>query len=138
MNDLSEVEPGKITTHYATTQEEKESIYRFRYHIYVNEMGKDISDADHDKGWLYDDMDDTATLIYAKCDDQVIATLRYNQGGQTEFSQYWSDIYQLDKFSDFPIENLSLSSRIMVAKEWRGSSALGAILAEVYVYSRKQ
>jgi len=37
-----------------------EAIYRFRYQIYVDEMGKRLSYADHEQRMLYDPLDQTA------------------------------------------------------------------------------
>ena len=36
----------------ADTAEEKAAVYRFRYSIYVREMGRYQDTADHDNGWL--------------------------------------------------------------------------------------
>ena len=38
----------------AETQEEKEAVYRFRYEIYVTEMGRYTQAADHARKMLYE------------------------------------------------------------------------------------
>ena len=40
--------------HLAETQEEKEAVYRFRYEIYVTEMGRYGQAADHERKMLYE------------------------------------------------------------------------------------
>ena len=42
---------------FASTSDERERIFRFRYRIYVQEMGKQPSYADHVNSRLCDDMD---------------------------------------------------------------------------------
>jgi hypothetical protein len=44
--------------HLATTPEEKEAIYRFRYRVYVQELGKPMKHADHERKRLYEAIDD--------------------------------------------------------------------------------
>lgn len=122
----------------AQTEGEKCEIYRFRYKIYIDEMHKNISDADHVNHFLKDEMDDTAYLFYAESNGEVIATLRLNLGADSTFYDYWKEVYHLDKFDNYSIEKISLSSRIMVDKEQRGSAALGMLLLKAYTFVREK
>lgn len=132
------VNKGTFLVGYTTEQSQKEKIYRFRYRVYVEELGKTFSGTDHDKKWLYDELDNTAVLFYVEVKGMIIASSRMNLGSMTHFSKEWRELYQLDKFDCFPPESISLSSRIMVDEAWRGSLVLGAMLSEIYVYARKE
>jgi predicted GNAT family N-acyltransferase len=127
-----------VEVRQACTEEERRRIYRFRYQVYVDEMGKRPGYADHERRELYDALDDWAVLLYAQADGEVIATLRLNQASDREFPEYWRRIYQLSRFSRFPAASLSMSSRLMVARAWRGSTALGGLLVAIYELARKR
>jgi hypothetical protein len=60
----------------AQTEDEKRAIYEFRYQIYIEEMGKPNSHADHASKQLRDELDDQATLLYASRNGELTGTLR--------------------------------------------------------------
>lgn len=117
----------------AESPEEKQRVYRFRYSVYVDEMGKrNLSCADHDRKILTDDLDASATLFYADSGGQLVATLRRNLVGCDGMPEAYRDIYDLAAFEGFAPESLSLSSRLMIAREMRGSPALARLLVGAY------
>lgn len=67
-----------VPVYRAQTQEEKEAVYRFRYDVYVEEMGRYQDKADHEKKWLKDRADDAqnALLLYCGSIDKMSATSR--------------------------------------------------------------
>ena len=123
---------------YTTDKEKKEKIYRFRYKVYIEELGKSFRDVDNKRKWLSDELDETAILFYVEVKGVIIASSRMNHGKSTKFSEIWKKLYQLEKFTSYSDETISLSSRIMVANEWRGSLALGTMLSEIYLYARNE
>ena len=62
----------------ATSQEEREAIYRFRYEVYVKELKRDYPDADHEREWLRDEDDerDYAVNFYMGPLDQITGAMR--------------------------------------------------------------
>ena len=66
--------------HLAETQEEKDAVYRFRYEIYVDEMGRYGAAADHERQLLVEPEDETARIFYAAQDGEVVATSRLSWG----------------------------------------------------------
>ena len=54
--------------HLAETQEEKNAVYRFRYDVYVEELGWSRDVADHDRKMLIEAEDETARIFYAAID----------------------------------------------------------------------
>ena len=106
----------------AETQEEKEAVYRFRYEIYVTEMGRYGQAADHERKMLYEPEDETARIRYALKDGEVVATGRLSWGGDAPFTQHLIDHYMLEPFlAELPQEVLAVAERGMVKPELRGS-----------------
>ncbi len=108
--------------HQAETREEKEAVYRFRYEIYVKEMGRYGQAADHDRKMLREPEDETARISYAAQDGEVVATGRLSWGGDAPFTQHLIDHYMLAPFlAELPREVLAVAERGMVKPELRGS-----------------
>ena len=123
---------------FATTPEERERIFRFRYRIYVEEMGKRPSYADHNKKILTDEMDnESAAIGYAADGDEIVATIRWNQGAVGKIPETWRSIYALNRFSRYSPDAFGFSSRLMLAPEWRGSLVLNSLLAALYRRGRE-
>lgn len=123
----------------ATTPEERHAIYRFRYNVYVEEMGKNPRYANHTERILKDELDDTATLLYLMIDGNIAATVRRNLLHLTPLPATLRMALQIDRFMDaFPASALSFDSRFMVAPKWRNSFVAGLIVTEVYRMARQQ
>ena len=87
-------------THLADNDEEKEAVYRFRYDVYVQEMGRYGEAADHENKRLVEPEDETARIWYAAQDGEVVATLRMSWGGDAPFTGRLIESYQLAPFLD--------------------------------------
>ena len=64
--------------HVATTQPEREAIYRFRYRIYVEELHRELGGVDHEKRMVTDAEDDKAYShhFYAGSIDDIEGSVR--------------------------------------------------------------
>ena len=129
-------------THNARSEEEKEAVYRFRYDIYVEEMGRYRGIADHAHRRFREPEDDTARIFYAASDGKVVATSRMNWGGDAPFSDRLIDHYRLEPFlAEIPREAMAVGERGMVSPELRGSpifSELGKKTSEFVSEKRVQ
>ena len=67
--------------HIAETKDEKQAVYRFRYQVYVEEMGRYRSIADHENRLMTEPEDDHSRIFYAAEGDEVVATARLTWGG---------------------------------------------------------
>ena len=120
-----------IVIHLATTDAEREAIYRLRYDIYVEEMQSVIQLADHARRMLSDADDLTARLFYAIDGDQIVGTLRLNLGKDTPFSLESEMIYDLGRFRPVVSEaHMAILSRFMVRKRYRGTRLPLQFMAE--------
>jgi predicted GNAT family N-acyltransferase len=128
-----------LSVKVATTSEEREQIYRFRYQVYVEEMRKKPKTANHIDRTIIDLLDETGILLYITHKDQIIATLRRNFLDALELPENIQKRFSIAEFTQtFPTQELSISTRLMVAPQWRRSSTVGAIVAEAYRQGRER
>ena len=72
---------GEFSVAIAETPQEREAVFRLRYQVYVEEMGKRLASADHGRRLLTDPLDETGLLFLARDPEgEVAATLRCNEG----------------------------------------------------------
>jgi hypothetical protein len=110
---------------FADTDAEKEGVFRHRYEVYVEEMGRYHAIADHDRRMLVEDIDADSRFLYADLDGQVIGSMRWTWGGDAPMSKRHIDQYMLQPFIDtVPQAELIVGERFMVTKEYRGSDVL--------------
>ena len=83
---------------FAETDEERRAVYRFRYEIYVEEMGKYRSVADHAQRLFHEPVDEQSRIVYATQNGEVVATARSTWGGDGPFPQRMIDQYDLAPF----------------------------------------
>lgn len=115
----------------AETEEELQRIYRFRYGIYIEEMGKPIFQADHAQRQLRDELDDRATQLYVERAGEVVGTVRIIWGSNGIPSAY-REWYGLHYFDAFPSAAISFTGRMMVARKHRNSSLAASLAREAY------
>src|ERR1700737_606239 len=108
----------------AETVDEKEAVFRFRYAIYVEEMGRYKNVADRVDRRLSDPEDDWSWISYALDGDEIVGTLRLTWGG-AGFSDRQVRQYGLQPFLDeLPHEVLAVGERAMGSPTWRGEDLL--------------
>ena len=109
----------------ATTREERERIYRFRYDIYVDEMGRYRDIADHENRWLEERVDAQSRVYIAAQDDQVAGTMRWTWGGDSPLPDRHINQYALERFLEkIPREQIIVGERFMVSPTLRGSDLI--------------
>lgn len=109
----------KAEVRIAQTTAERDRIYAFRYPIYVGELGRQVSFADHERRWVKDKLDDDATHLYVEREGVVVAAMRGHIGVPYLFPRYLREAYRLDAFARWPETSLSFSSRLMVRRDSR-------------------
>lgn len=120
----------------AESSAEKLEIYRFRYHIYAEEMSRQLLSADHTNKLIYDELDDWAILLYAKIGSELVGTMRINMGALADFPAFWVQALSLEMFQQFYEEKneqkFAYSSKIMVSPRYRNSAVCYLLLAKGY------
>jgi hypothetical protein len=116
-----------IEFHTVETAAELEAIQRFRYDVYVEEMGRYGSIADHEHQLLGDEEDTRSWIVYATDSGRVVASTRVTWGG-AGISTRQIEQYQLEPFlAEIPAERLAVGERTMIAPSWRGVDLFPAL-----------
>jgi len=112
----------------AESEEDREAIFRFRYTVYVEEMGRYQDSADHAGRRLVEPEDDVSFLFYAREGDDVVGTARLSWGGNG-FSERQIDEYSLAPFLDeLPHEYIAVGERVMVVPRLRGTGLVDQLM----------
>ena len=124
--------------HSPQNDSERERIYQFRYRTQVERLGMDTVFADHEKKFLRDPVDDAAFHLYLMAGGSVIAAVRINALGTTDFSEKDRKRFQFDAFSDFKLEEMTMTSRLVLAGGQRQSQVAAVLLGAAYKVARNQ
>ena len=112
----------------AETDEQKEAVYRFRYSVYVEEMGRYQDTADHEGRRLVEPEDEVSFVFYALEDGVVVGTARLSWGGNG-FSERQIDEYSLAPFlGELPHEFVGVGERVMVVPRLRGTGLVDQLM----------
>ncbi len=118
-------DPETIEIGLAGTDAAREAVYRFRYRIYVEEMGRYGSIADHAGKRLVEPDDEAGHLIAAWQGDDLVGTARITWGGDAPFTQRLIDQYDLAGFlSTVSADQMVIGERFMIEPALRGSDLL--------------
>ncbi len=107
----------------ATTPDEREAVYAFRYQVYVDEMGKPMDEADHERRIVRDPADESGSIFVAYEDGELVGTLRVNIGLESMLGDPRLGIYDLHMFDDGDPAQFAFASRFMLRSDYRGSLA---------------
>src|SRR6478752_4344218 len=111
-----------IEARRATTDDEREAIYRFRYSVYVNEMGRYTASADHARRRLVDPEDQRSWNFYASENGEIVASNRVTWGGAGSSARQIAQ-YGLTPFlEELPADLLCVGERTMVGAAHRGTT----------------
>jgi hypothetical protein len=107
----------------ARSERDREELFRFRYAVYVQEMGRYRRTADHEGRRLIEPEDAHSFLYGAREDDgRVVGTSRLTFGADG-FSARQIDQYSLGPFlSEVPARLMAIGERLMVTPSLRGST----------------
>jgi hypothetical protein len=106
----------------AQSEQDREELFRFRYGVYVEEMGRYRRTADH-RGQRLVEPEDAHSILYgAREDGQAVGTSRLTLGADG-FSPRQIEQYSLGPFlSEVPAQLMAIGERLMVAPQQRGST----------------
>jgi len=141
---LENCEPAakeKIEIGLAESPQERQAVYRLRYRVYIEEMGRKLDDVDHKNKMIYDELDDWSILVYARIGGEIVGTTRLNIGQMADFPPYLINFFGMQPFHDYSSKsgfpNLCFSSKIMVTEVYRRRSQVTYLLvAKGYEISR--
>jgi CRP-like cAMP-binding protein len=123
----------------ARSEEEREQIYRFRYRIYVQELGLHPPEADHVDKRVRDEFDPYSTIYALRDDDSgaVVGTIRATYMAQLPDASPFIAKYEMGPaVSAFGLAALSATGRFMLDPSVRGGQASQQLLLGGYADTR--
>jgi CRP-like cAMP-binding protein len=123
------------TIHRAGTPEEREAVYRFRYQVYVKELGREIGGVDHGKQWVRDEHDEKeyAMHLTVGSGEKVAGALRICIWGPGRVPAPVASKYSLDLLPGIDALHTAELGRLMIRPTLRGRLVLPSLMREAYV-----
>lgn len=127
---LSKLEP----VHIATSREEYEAIYRFRYSVYYQEFGRLLGNPDHERKWVHDPEDEkeTTTLLYSGSSDDITGTVRLRHWPPGKVPPDVMREMSMDLFPDIEQRATAEIGRFMIRRNKRGKLLLASFAQTTY------
>ena len=118
----------------ASSKEARETIFRFRYEVYIDELHKFHLAADHFNKKMEDESDDFSTLYYAENEQGITATVRLQNGMNGNFAKKENEFFSIPVFEKYIHQNqIGITDRLMVKKEYRRSFLTHEIMQALYI-----
>lgn len=127
-----------VDIRFATTETERQAIFRLRYEIYIEEMGFPY-EADHQARLLTDGAIQQARLLLAELDGEAVGTLRLQWGGDAPFTTENEEVYDLRRFD--PLirrDQMAIMSRFMTRSTLRDTDIPLRLLQAMFQFYCEQ
>jgi CRP-like cAMP-binding protein len=125
-----------VSLRYAESAADHEAIYRFRYEIYVEEMGYPFPGVDHRGRRLADAIERPTRRLMAEEGGQLVGTLQFHWGAECAFTDEERQVYRL---SDFVAlvgdESTMIASRFMTRPGHRDSDLPARMLDAMFTFA---
>jgi CRP-like cAMP-binding protein len=121
--------------HIAESEEERDALFRFRYSIYVEELGRKLGNADHRSRRVHDEEDDKpyTTLLYtADVDGSLTGTIRVRHWRPGEVTEKDWDVFSMERFEGLAGLGTAEVGRLMIKPDRRGQLGLVSIACALY------
>lgn len=109
----------------------REALYRFRYRIYAEELGKELPGMDHGNRVYQDDLDPVASLLVAveQQDKRIVGTVRTIIAKDHSLTEMFAENVGVERLiRRLGADRVSYSGAFMVDREFRGKT-VASILA---------
>ena len=103
----------------AAAENERNGIFRLRYEVYVEEMGREQKYAIHEQRLVAEPLDKNAVILGAFLGERAVGTCRINFSANSLFDN--SDLYDFDRFERQYPGRVAFVTKMMVAPDFRGS-----------------
>ncbi len=119
----------------ASTPEEREEIFKFRYRVYAQELRKGLAGIDHARKRYADELDEHGFLLYARdqVSGQIVGTVRRNDlaGGRLP-AKLAERLHLGPMIEAFGEDRVSYSSAFMVDPTFRGRTVASLLAMGSY------
>lgn len=122
------------TVHRATTRQELDAIYRFRYQVYFEEYGRLLGTPDHQRQMVTDDEDElpTTTILYTGTGEKITGTVRLRHWQPGQVPHHDVEELSIDRFPRHEGLATGEIGRLMVRRSLRGQRIIAALLRSSY------
>lgn len=117
--------------------EAPQDLFRFRYRVYVEEMGRPQKYARHDSKTIVDFLDDTATNIVASDGEEILGCVRINFLRDGSIGDY-APFYGMDGLDPDSASAASICTRLMVNRCKRRTMVTIGVVTAVYEFALKR
>lgn len=104
----------------ALTPAEREAVYRFRYSIYVEQMGRVQQHADHENRRICEPLDAPGRIMAVFRHETVLGTCRINMSDASDIG--FLDFWHADGFEKIFPGQVAVATKLMVTPSSRGST----------------
>jgi GNAT superfamily N-acetyltransferase len=118
----------------ATTLEEREAIYRFRWSVYVEELGRKLGVGDPDRRWVHDAEDDRpyTTLLYTGSLEEMTGTMRVRHWAPGEVPPADRRTFSMQLFGGLDELSVCELGRFMIKPDARNRLVFVSLCREAY------
>src|SRR5687768_10156956 len=110
-----------VQIHTAHSLSQSEDVFRMRYEVYVEELGRDQAHADHQARTIREPLDRRAILWVAYEGQRLVGTVRVNYARDGGVGDYAS-LYQMARLGYVHPRHTSITTKLIVARDYRNSS----------------
>lgn len=113
------------------TESEANAVFRFRYQVYVEELGRTQRHADHAARAVEEPLDACANLFCAYDGARLVGTVRTNYTWRSPLGDY-AALYQMQHCGTAHPHSTSVTTKLLVVPDLRGSTLPYRLAAATY------
>lgn len=121
--------------HIAESEEEREAVFRFRYSVYAEELGRKLGNADHGRRRVHDEEDDKPyTILLYTADDEgsLTGTIRLRHWRPGEVPEKDWTTFSMERFDGLSELGVAEAGRLMIKPDRRGQLGIVSIACAMY------
>ncbi len=119
----------------ADSEQERDAVFRFRYSVYVEELGRKLGNADHRSRRVHDVEDDkpyTELLYTADDDGSLTGTIRVRHWQPGEVPEKDWNAFSMERFEGLTDLGIAEVGRLMIKPDRRGQLGLVSMGCALY------
>jgi len=120
----------------AVSTADRLAAFRLRYRAYVIEQGRLLTEADHERQLLFDELDDEGDILIVEAGGKIRGTLRANLLSSAITRTLYREIFDLDRFSGVAPGEMAVCSRLALSREGARHHRLAQMLLFRAMYAR--
>lgn len=125
--------PDDFITCSALADEDRHAAYRLRYDVYIAEQRKNYSEADHEKKFLTDDLDEDGDVIVVQTRDGcTVGTVRANWFDSEVTFERYAHLFDIEKFQSIDRRLVAVCSRLAASTEHRHAYVRELLFETIY------